>query len=62
MTDTAAITNEMDHLDQLGAKAFDGFLARKYSRQYPGPAPGFSAAAVATVLVCPSAPRPIGPL
>ena len=67
MTETAAITTEMDHLDQLGAKAFDGFLVRKdlvrkYSRQYPGPAPGFSAAAVAAVLVCPSAPRPIGPL
>ena len=29
MTDTAAITSEMDHLDQLGAKAFDGFLVRK---------------------------------
>jgi len=32
----------MDHLDQLGAKAFDGFLVRKdlvrkYSRQYPVP-------------------------
>ena len=25
MTDTAAITNEMEHLDQLGGKAFDGF-------------------------------------
>lgn len=42
MTDTATITNEMDHLDQLGAKAFDGFLVRKdlvrkYSRQYPVP-------------------------
>ncbi|MDM7952492.1 MAG: hypothetical protein QUV07_04630 [Cyanobium sp. CZS 25K] len=27
----------MDHLDQLGAKAFDGYLVRKYSRQYPVP-------------------------
>ena len=32
----------MDHLDQLGAKAFDGFLVRKdlvrkYSRLYPAP-------------------------
>ena len=32
----------MDHLDELGAKAFDGFLVRKdlvrkYSRQYPVP-------------------------
>ena len=40
-TDIAA-TSEMDHLDQLGAKAFDGFLVRKdlvrkYSRQYPVP-------------------------
>jgi predicted ATP-dependent Lon-type protease len=34
VTDTAAITNEMDHLDQLGASAFNGFLVRKYSRQY----------------------------
>ena len=25
-----AATSEMDHLDQLGAKAFDGFLVRKY--------------------------------
>jgi ATP-dependent Lon protease len=37
-----AATSEMDHLDQLGAKAFDGFLVRKdlvrkYSRQYPVP-------------------------
>jgi len=36
------ITNELDHLDQLGAKAFAGFLVRKdlvrkYSRQYPVP-------------------------
>jgi ATP-dependent Lon protease len=42
VTDTATITSEMDHLDQLGAKAFDGFLVRKdlvrkYSRQYPVP-------------------------
>ena len=39
--DIAAAT-EMDQLDQLGAKAFDGFLVRKdlvrkYSRQYPVP-------------------------
>ena len=32
----------MDHLDQLGASAFDGYLVRKdlvrkYSRQYPVP-------------------------
>ncbi|QVL51906.1 MAG: hypothetical protein KFB97_10355 [Cyanobium sp. M30B3] len=38
----ATITDEMDHLDQLGAKAFDGFLVRKDlvrkdSRQYPVP-------------------------
>jgi ATP-dependent Lon protease len=37
-----ATTSEMDQLDQLGAKAFDGFLVRKdlvrkYSRQYPVP-------------------------
>ncbi len=32
MTDTATITNEMDHLDQLGAKAFDGYLARADSK------------------------------
>ena len=37
MTITPAATGEMDHLDQLGAKAFDGFLVRKYSRQYPVP-------------------------
>ena len=42
MTTTPAATSEMDHLDQLGAKAFDGFLVRKdlvrkYSRQYPVP-------------------------
>jgi ATP-dependent Lon protease len=42
MTTTAATTSELDHLDQLGAKAFDGFLVRKdlvrkYSRQYPVP-------------------------
>ena len=42
MTEMAAITNEMDDLDQLGAKAFDGFLVRKdlvrkYSRQYAAP-------------------------
>jgi hypothetical protein len=29
MTSTAAATGEMDQLDQLGAKAFDGFLVRK---------------------------------
>ena len=39
--DTAA-TSEMDHLDQLAAKAFDGYLVRKdlvrkYARQYPVP-------------------------
>jgi predicted ATP-dependent Lon-type protease len=38
MTTTPASSGEMDHLDQLGAKAFDGFLVRKdlvrkYSRQ-----------------------------
>jgi len=42
MTTTPASSGEMDHLDQLGAKAFDGFLVRKdlvrkYSRQYPVP-------------------------
>ncbi|MFM8276129.1 MAG: anti-phage BREX system Lon protease BrxL [Cyanobium sp.] len=42
MTSPAAATAEMDRLDQLGAKAFDGFLVRKdlvrkYSRQYPVP-------------------------
>jgi ATP-dependent Lon protease len=42
MTGTAATTGELDHLDQLGAKAFNGFLVRKdlvrkYSRQYPVP-------------------------
>jgi ATP-dependent Lon protease len=42
MTSTPAATSEMDQLDQLGAKAFDGFLVRKdlvrkYSRQYPVP-------------------------
>ena len=42
MTTTPASTSEMDHLDQLGAKAFDGYLVRKdlvrkYSRQYPVP-------------------------
>ena len=41
MTSAPAVTSEMDHLNQLGAKAFDGFLVRKdlvrkYSRrQYP---------------------------
>jgi len=42
MTTTPAPSGEMDYLDQLGAKAFDGFLVRKdlvrkYSRQYPVP-------------------------
>ncbi len=42
MTSAPAVTSEMDHLNQLGAKAFDGFLVRKdlvrkYSRQYPVP-------------------------
>lgn len=42
MTAAPLATSEMDHLDQLGAKAFDGFLVRKdlvrqYSRQYPVP-------------------------
>ena len=42
MTASPATTTEMDQLDQLGAKAFDGFLVRKdlvreYSRQYPVP-------------------------
>jgi ATP-dependent Lon protease len=42
MTSTPAATSEMDQLDQLGAKAFDGFLVRKdlvrkNSRQYPVP-------------------------
>jgi hypothetical protein len=52
MTSTPATTNEMDDLDQLGAKAFAGFLVRKdlvrkdlvrkdlvrkYARQYPVP-------------------------
>jgi hypothetical protein len=40
MTSTAAATSEMDRLDQLSARAFDGFLVRKdlvrnYSCQYP---------------------------
>jgi hypothetical protein len=42
MTSAPAATSEMDHLDQLGAKAFDGFLVRRdlvrqYSHQYPVP-------------------------
>jgi len=47
MTSTPATTSEMEDLDQLGAKAFDGFLVRKnlvrknlvrkYPRQYPVP-------------------------
>ena len=37
-----ATTSEMDHLDQLGAQAFEGYLVRKdlvrkYSRQYSVP-------------------------
>ena len=40
MSGAVVITTELDHLDQLGAKAFAGFLVRKdlvrkYSRQYP---------------------------
>lgn len=40
MTQVPTPASKMDLLDQLGAKAFDGFLARKdlvrkYSRQYP---------------------------
>ena len=35
MSGAVVITSELDHLDQLGAKAFAGFLVRKYSRQYP---------------------------
>ena len=30
MKQAAKIASEMDQLDQLGAKAFDGFLVRKY--------------------------------
>jgi len=42
MTSTPATSSEMDDLDQVGAKAFDGFLVRKnlvrkYPRQYPVP-------------------------
>lgn len=42
MTAAPLATSEMDHLDQLGAKAFDGFLVRKdlvhqYFRQFPVP-------------------------
>ncbi len=42
MTASPATTSEMDQLDQLGAKALDGFLVRKdlvrkYSCQYPVP-------------------------
>jgi ATP-dependent Lon protease len=42
MTAASLATREMDQLDQLGAKAFDGFLVRKdlvrkYSRYYPVP-------------------------
>lgn len=40
MTQASTPASEMDHLDQLGAKAFDDFLVRKDlvrkdSRQYP---------------------------
>ena len=36
MTSTPAAASEMDDLDQLGAKAFDGFLVRKdLVRYYP---------------------------
>ena len=40
MTPMVTITSELDHLDQLGARAFAGFLVRKdlvrnYYRQYP---------------------------
>ncbi|NDC15614.1 MAG: hypothetical protein EBZ76_10730 [Synechococcaceae bacterium WB9_2_170] len=39
MTTPPAASGELNYLDQLGAKAFDGFLVRKdlvrkYSRQY----------------------------
>jgi len=42
MTTAPLASAELDQLDQLGAKAFDGFLVRKdlvrkYSRQYPVP-------------------------
>jgi predicted ATP-dependent Lon-type protease len=42
MSGAVVITTELDHLDQLGAKAFAGLLVRKdlvrkYSRQYPVP-------------------------
>lgn len=42
MSGAVVITSELEHLDQLGAKAFAGFLVRKdlvrkYSRQYPVP-------------------------
>lgn len=30
MKQAATIAGEMDHLNQLGAKAFDGFPVRKY--------------------------------
>jgi hypothetical protein len=51
MTSTPAATSEMDLLDQLGAKAFDGFLVRKdsvrkYSRR-ASPARSGAAGAVA---------------
>ncbi len=29
MTAAPAVTSEMDHLDELGAKTFDGYLDRK---------------------------------
>jgi len=42
MTTAPLASAELDQLDQLGAKAFDGFLVRKdlvrkYSRHYPVP-------------------------
>jgi hypothetical protein len=38
MTKSEAMASSvMGHLDQLGAQAFDGYLVRKYSRQYPVP-------------------------
>jgi len=30
VTQASTPASEMDHLDQLGAKAFDGFLVRQY--------------------------------
>jgi hypothetical protein len=42
VTQAATFSSELDHLDQLGAKVFDGFLVRidlvrRSSRQYPEP-------------------------